>query len=418
MPSMLRTAMGTALVVGAVAGAISGLIVAIALDDDPPRVTVSTAIEPAPADASVDPMTASDASAEPGPADSEATPTGGADAASAGATAPAATDDGASGIEAAVQRVLPSIVAVEVIEPERRNAEGQIVQRISLGTGMVVDAAGYVLTNEHVIRDGLGPDGALVANVIVHLASGEERKATLVSHDGPFTDLAVLRIAPGGLTPVDFGPSSALRFGQPVIAIGNALQATEPSVTVGVISNPATSFPREDFLQEFLIQTDAALNQGNSGGALITLDGRVVGLTTTIVRETVGGSFVDGVGFALQADEIVPIILRIIRDGVFPRPSLGIVQARTLTPEIRTELGIPPIEGALLIGLEPQGPLARAGLRPGDIVRTLGKYVISETFPWLNALRRLAPGDTLDVTFSRPSGEAGRVTVTAETRAS
>ena len=309
----------------------------------------------------------------------------------------------------ATQDVLPSVVIVETDQGAERNPLGRLVERINVASGLVLSSTGFILTNDHVVRDA--------GRITVRTPDGTEYAATLVGSDWPFTDVAVLRVQARGLIPVRFGRSGALRLGDTVAAVGHPLQAREGSVTVGVVSDPDTTFPREFGLQEFLIQTDAALNFGNSGGALVSLDGRVVGLTTTVIRETEGGGFVDGIGFALQSDVIQPIAEAIMLTGRYPRPWLGVVREQTLDALQAQALGRSRTEGSLLLEITRSGPLARAGVRPGDVLLRLGPHTITPELPYLNALRHVAPGETITlVVLAGGEGDEQTLTVTAEER--
>ena len=326
----------------------------------------------------------------------------------AGETAGAVTAAVRGTVESAVQRVLPGIVRIEVAQEPRQDAGGFVVEQGGIGTGLVLDESGYILTNEHVIRGAVRVD--------VTLADGEVRRATFVGSDAPFTDIAVLRIEPGGLQPVPFGASAELRLGQTVVAVGISVLERGPTVTVGVVSGRDVALPREDYVQEHLIQTDAALNHGNSGGALVTLEGAVVGLTTTVSRRTDGGDLIDGVGFALQADVILPIARRIVAEGSYPRPDLGVVEERTVTPLAAAQVGLSVERGSFLVEITRNGPLALAGVRPGDILLALGGALISEERPYVNVLSRIAPGQPIEVVYLSGDDER-RVSVTPDLRA-
>ena len=312
---------------------------------------------------------------------------------------------GALSVEEAVARVLPGVVAVLVDQGVEQNAQGELVQRGANGTGLVIDADGYILTAEHLVQEG--------RPIEVILPSGERRRASVVATDAPFTDLAVLRVEGGGLTPVPLGSAAALRLGESVVAVGYVLLQETPSVTVGVVSHPNTTFLEGTVLQEHLIQTDAALNHGNSGGALITLQGEVVGLISAVVRRSEGGDTVEGVGFALRIDEILPIAERIVAEGRYPRPDLGVVREQTIIPEAAAEFGLAAEQGSFLIEITREGPLARAGLRPGDIIVSLNGIPISEEIPLLNVLSRLEPDRDMSVVYLSEDGEH-QITVTPE----
>jgi S1-C subfamily serine protease len=188
-------------------------------------------------------------------------------------------DDGSSaaipsGNESAIARTaeaaLASVVTVINEQPSFLNEQGLIVDPSSVGSGVIIDERGFILTNEHVIHD--------TGNLKVVLENGEERPAQLVSHDAPFTDLAVVRIPSGGLQALPVGDSDDLVLGQPVIAIGSALYEYRNSVSSGIVSGLHRRWLRQDVFMEDLIQTDTAINNGNSGGPLLNLKGEVVGL--------------------------------------------------------------------------------------------------------------------------------------------
>jgi S1-C subfamily serine protease len=287
--------------------------------------------------------------------------------------------------------VLPSIVIVDAESAAERDEDGNLISKVSLGSGIILDAEGFVLTNEHVIR------GA--ETIMVILADQSRHEAELVGHDAPFTDIAVLRITPTGQRAPRFGSSAALDLGDAVFTAGNPLLGVRPTVTLGIVSDPDASFPRDNFVQEHLIQTDAALNQGNSGGALVNLAGEIVGLTTTVVRQTDDGSFVDGVAFALQMDIVLPIARAIARDGRFPRADFGVLDVRSLNPLVAGQLGLSVDEGAFLVEITREGVFGLAGLRPGDIVVSMNGMAITRDQPYLNALRQLQPNQAVEVVY-------------------
>lgn len=290
----------------------------------------------------------------------------------------------------AVARVLPSIVIVDAEATAERDEDGNLISPVSVGSGIILDAEGFVLTNEHVIR------GAETITVI--LPDKTRHEAELVGHDAPFTDVAVLQIGAGQRAP-RFGSSAALDLGDAVFTLGNPLLGERPTVTLGIVSDPDASFPRDNFVQEHLIQTDAALNQGNSGGALVNLAGEIVGLTTTVVRQTDDGGFVDGVAFALQMDIVLPIARAIARDGGFPRPDFGVLDVRSLGPLVAAQLGLPVDEGAFLLEITRDGVFGLAGLRPGDIVVSMNGVAITRDQPYLNVLRQLQPDQAVEVVY-------------------
>ena len=312
-------------------------------------------------------------------------------------------------LSGAVARVLPSIVVVDAETTPERDENGNFVSQVSVGSGIILDAEGFVLTNEHVIRDR--------DIITVILPDRSRHVAEIVGHDAPFTDIAVLRIIPSGQQPPRFGSSAALDFGDPVFTLGNPLLGERASVTLGIVSDPNVSFPREEFVQEHLIQTDAALNQGNSGGALVNMAGEIVGLTTTVIRQTEDGRFVDGVAFALQIDIVLPIARAIARDGSFPRPDFGVLDVRSISPLVADQLGLPVDDGAFLLEITREGVFGEAGLRPGDIVLRMNGMPITRDQPYLNVLRLLQPNEPVEVVYLQQGAEVEEsVILTPEVR--
>ena len=293
----------------------------------------------------------------------------------------------------AYARVAPSIVLISAEGGDETRDDGLVYQSLALATGIVLDDRGAIVTAAHVLEG--------MTRIEIILPDGERREAELISSDAPFSDVAVLRADLDALRPASFGTARALSTGEHVLAVGNVLLGEEISMTLGVVSRPDTEFPRERYIQEDLIQTDAALNFGNSGGALVNLEGEVVGLTTVIARETRDGDFVDGVGFAIQIDHVLEVARAIADDGYYPRPTFGVVDERTLTPAAAAQLGVSVTEGSFLLEIKRSGVFARAGIRPGDVIRELDQMRINAETPWTNALAQLRPGVEVSVRVHR-----------------
>ena len=293
----------------------------------------------------------------------------------------------------AYARVASSIVLISAEGEERANEDGLLYQPLALGTGIVLDDLGNIITAAHVIED--------TERIEVILPGGERADAALISSDAPFSDVAVLRVELDGLQPAAFGSAGGLSTGEHVLAVGNVLLGEEVAMTLGVVSRPDTEFARERYIQDDLIQTDAALNFGNSGGALVNLEGEVVGLTTVIARETRDGDFVDGVGFAIRIEQVLKIARAIAADGYYPRPTFGVVNERLLTPQAAQQLGLSVSKGAFLLEIKRSGVFARAGIRPGDVIRELDEVAIDEETPYINALSQLRPGVEVRVVIHR-----------------
>ena len=293
----------------------------------------------------------------------------------------------------AYARVASSIVLISAEGEERTNEDGLLYQPLALGTGIVLDDLGNIITAAHVIED--------TERIEVILPGGGRADAALISSDAPFSDVAVLRVELDGLRPAAFGSAGRLSTGEHVLAVGNVLLGEEVAMTLGVVSRPDTEFARERYIQDDLIQTDAALNFGNSGGALVNLEGEVVGLTTVIARETRDGDFVDGVGFAIRIEQVLKIARAIAADGYYPRPTFGVVNERLLTPQAAQQLGLSVSKGAFLLEIKRSGVFARAGIRPGDVIRELDEVAIDEETPYINALSQLRPGVEVRVVIHR-----------------
>ncbi len=236
---------------------------------------------------------------------------------------------------------------------DRNQPEQRSRRATSLGSGFIVGAEGYVVTNNHVIQD------ADEITVILH--DNTRLKATLVGRDKK-TDIAVLKVEPKSkLTAVKFGDSDAARVGDWVIAIGNPF-GLGGTVTAGIISargRDINAGPYDDF-----IQTDASINRGNSGGPMFNLKGRVIGINTAIFSPS-GGSV--GIGFAIPASVASPVIKQLIKHGQVRRGWLG-VHIQAVTEEIAETLGLKEATGALVASVIPDGPAEKAKMKAGDVI--------------------------------------------------
>jgi serine protease Do len=236
-------------------------------------------------------------------------------------------------------------------DPQNRERSPRRVN--SLGSGFIIDPSGIVVTNNHVISEA--------DEITVILNDGTRLKAELIGKDQK-TDLALLRVKPEKpLKAVKFGDSDKLRLGEWVIAIGNPF-SLGGTVTAGIVSarnRDINSGPYDNY-----IQTDAAINRGNSGGPLFNLDGEVVGINTAIISPS-GGSI--GIGFAVPSKTAVPVIDQLKQFGETRRGWLG-VRIQQVTDEIAESLKISPPRGALVAGIDDKGPAKPAGIEPGDVI--------------------------------------------------
>lgn len=291
----------------------------------------------------------------------------------------------------AVRRVGPAVVTVINQLPPRRTF-GRITQPEARGSGVIIDDEGHIVTNNHVI------EGAQALSVI--LSSGERRDAKLIGAD-VFSDLAVIQIDAAGLPRADLGDSSALEVGQAVVAIGSALGDFRNTVTVGVVSGLGRSLDTEnDFKLEDLIQTDAAINQGNSGGPLIDLQGRIVGINTAIVGRSSSGVVAEGLGFAISVNTVRDVAAQLIATGKVARPSLGIGY-EPMTPQMASYYGLSVSTGILVTDVPSGSAAAQAGLQPGDVIVRIEDNDIDDSNPFLNVLMRFKPGDKVKLLVNR-----------------
>jgi serine protease Do len=260
----------------------------------------------------------------------------------------------------------------------------------SLGSGFIVDTSGIVVTNNHVIAD------ADEINVIMN--DGTKIKADLVGVDKK-TDLAVLKFKPPKpLTAVQFGDSDKLRLGEWVIAIGNPF-SLGGTVTAGIVSarnRDIASGPYDNY-----IQTDAAINRGNSGGPLFNLDGEVIGVNTLIISPT-GGSI--GIGFAVPSKTVAGVVEQLRQFGELRRGWLG-VRIQQVTDEIAESLNIKPARGALIAGVDDKGPAKPAGIEPGDVVVKFDGKDVKEPKDLSRVVADTPVGKEVDVVVIRKGQE-------------
>ncbi len=319
--------------------------------------------------------------------------------------APASTPevDTQARVRAAVDRVLPNVVLIVANQPTGQDEQGRTIERQNVGSGVVVSQEGHILTNAHVV-------GGATA-ISVFLSTGEQRPAQLIADDSPFTDLAMLRVDPQGLRQIAFGASDVLEPGDMVVAVagGGGVFGRGNTANLGVVSANHRILPRNGVTFEDLIQTDAAVNSGDSGGALVNLDGEFVGLITTVVRDAGSGVAVEGVAFAQSSDSLRPIVANIVQQGVHPRPRIGIeypgAQHIEVTPELAAEQGLGIDAGALVVEPAPGSPAADAGVLPGDIVVGVNGARVALEQPMVNLLKLLPAGVRVDLLILRDGRE-------------
>ncbi len=325
---------------------------------------------------------------------------------------PSADERGIPTIAPLLQAVTPAVVNITVISENRGPAQfapdpffppffapQQPQRQVSAGSGVIVDAEkGYVLTNNHVVQGG--------DQVIVTLKDKRTFEAKVLGRD-PATDLALLQIPAENLTAIPMGNSEELLVGDFVVAIGNPFGLGQ-TVTSGIISALGRSGINPEGYEDF-IQTDASINPGNSGGALVTFDGKLVGINTAIIAPA-GGNV--GIGFAIPVNMARAVMSQLIDYGQVRRGLLG-VMVQDLTPDIAEALGIDVSEGALIARVEPGSPAEAAGLQPGDVVVKLDDETISDAKDLRGHLGVMRPGSEFTMEVVRRDG---RKTITAMVR--
>lgn len=313
------------------------------------------------------------------------------------ATAPATLSFSNSNIEttitSVVQEVEPAVVTVVGTISGRATFFGVTSDQEVSGSGVIITEDGYILSNNHVV------EGTQTLSVILN--DGTEHPAELISRD-VFADLAVLKIE--GKVPgiAKIGNSDNLKPGETVIAIGSPLGTFRNSVTVGVISATGRTLDSGDgYAIEDLIQTDAAINSGNSGGPLLNLTGEVIGINTLVIRGSNNSSTsAEALGFAIPSNTAAMIAQHIIEKGYFARPYLG-TSYQNVTPRIASWYNLPVNYGAYITGIDRNSPAEFAGLRPGDIITKIGDVPIDEKQSFINALFEYEPNQQITIEFSR-----------------
>ena len=371
-----------------------------------PASSSLTAEKPASATASAASASADAQEEEPASAASEA-------ALAPTPAASAAVQEKPASFSAAVKKAAPAVVSIST----RINARGtyaygddpwlnfffgeQAQRQNGLGSGVIMSADGYVLTNNHVIENAYAID--------VVLQNARRVSAKLIGAD-PESDLAVLKIHMNELPVITLGDSEALQVGDRVLAIGNPFGVGQ-TVTSGIVSALRRNQLGINTFENF-IQTDAAVNPGNSGGALIDINGNLLGINTAIYSRT-GGSM--GIGFAIPISTARQVMESIIAHGRVVRGWIGVEPAE-LTPELAQTFGVKSDQpGVIITGVLRNGPAAQAGVRPGDVITQLGGKAIASVNGLLSGVSSLSPGQPAPMTVLR-QGKSMKLSVTPTQR--
>lgn len=291
-----------------------------------------------------------------------------------------------------VRLVSPSVVTVAGSLPGQGFGFDQFGTRLASGSGVFISSDGHILTNNHVI------ESMQEASVVFY--DGEVHEAEVIGVD-PFTDLAVIKVAAAPPAFAVLGDSNQLNPGETVIAIGSPLGDFKNTVTVGVISATGRSVDTgQGYQVEDLIQTDAAINQGNSGGPLINLKGEVIGINTLVIRGNGISAAAEGLGFAIPANTARNVVEQILQKGYVARPYLGL-RWQPITPEIAAIYNLPSPWGAYVTSVVPGSPAENGGIQDGDIITKIGDTAIDADHSYINLLFKSQPGEQLTIEILR-----------------
>lgn len=302
------------------------------------------------------------------------------------------TTDVETSITQSVQKVGPAVVTVVGTIPGQNTFFGPTGDQMVSGTGFFITDQGYILTNNHVV------EGTKEVNIV--LSDGTEQTATIVGTD-IYSDIAVLKTDGNVPAVAKLGNSDVLQPGESVIAIGSPLGNFKNTVTVGVVSATGRSIDTGNNYQiEDLIQTDAAINHGNSGGPLVNLVGEVIGVNTLVVRNTNSGDVAEGLGFAIPVNTAQAVAQQIIEKGYFARPYMGI-SFQPINPDIASRYDLPAQWGVYITRVAENSPASNAGLQEGDIITKIGEVALDETHSYVNTLFTFKPGDQITLEIVR-----------------
>jgi serine protease Do len=291
-----------------------------------------------------------------------------------------------------VKDVGPAVVTVIGTIPGQMTFFGMTGDQTVSGSGVFISEQGFILTNNHVVEG--------TKEVTIVLSDGRQEKASIVGSD-PYADIAVLKMNGTAPNVAHLGNSDVLNPGETVIAIGSPLGDFKNTVTVGVVSATGRSIDTGDGYQiEGLIQTDAAINQGNSGGPLVDLAGEVIGINTLVVRSSGTGAIAEGLGFAIPINAARAVAEQIMLKGYFARPYLGI-RWQQVTPNIAAMYHLPAEWGVYVTQVTSGSPADKAGMQRGDIITKIGEVTLDETHSYINTLFLYKAGETITLEVVR-----------------
>ena len=303
-------------------------------------------------------------------------------------------------VSAVAKKGMSSVVGITTIQVQQEFIWSRTVEGV--GSGVIVDSNGYILTNSHVIADGKARE------INVLFENGDSKEAEVIWYD-PTLDLAIIKVNARNLIAAELGNSDKLEVGEIAIAIGNPLGLEfQRTVTAGVISGLHRSIQVTRYnVMEDLIQTDASINPGNSGGPLLNAKGQVIGINTAKIQTG------EGLGFSIPINTVKPIIESVIRDKNIEPVSLGIsgsdidLYERQMGAEIKAEKGV------LVVEVIPDSPADKAGIKPMDVITKLGDKEISSLSALRKELYNYQSGDKVEIEINR-NGEILNLTIEFE----
>jgi len=327
-------------------------------------------------------------------------------------SAPLQAQSGIVDARAAVRQAGPAVVTVvnQLQASRGRSLGGGLGQSspTALGSGVIIDNQGHIVTNQHVV--------ASQQSLEVIFADGTKAAATLVGQDA-YSDLAVIKVNSKVPAVASFDDSDKLEPGQPVVAIGSALGDFRNTVTAGVVSALHRDLTGDGSTSmRDLIQTDAAINHGNSGGPLIDLDGRVVGINTAVVRSADMGDVAEGLGFSIPSNTVKSVTAQLINSGSIARPYLGISYL-AITPQVAGVYNLPRQSGIIVTDVVAGSPAQKAGVVANSIITKFDGTDLSNDNSLVEVLMKHKVGDSVKMHVVSPDGKSERdVTVVLGTR--
>lgn len=302
------------------------------------------------------------------------------------------------GLIDAIEKISPSVVSISIVRLLRQRFF-EVIPVQGMGSGVIIDTNGYILTNYHII------EGA--EDVQVALSDGRKLKGHIVGADNS-SDIAVVKVDADGLTAAKLSDSGTLKVGQMAVAIGNpfGFLLNGPTVTTGVVSALNRHLHLDGRIYEDMIQTDAAINPGNSGGPLIDSSGHVIGINTAIIP------FAQGIGFAISVNKAKDIAQQLIEHGHVHKPWLGI-SGLTTTDSIARYFDLPAQKGIVVVDVIDSGPAEEAGIKPGDIIVGISNNGLKSMEDLLRELGKHKVGDSIELDIIRKN-QHGKINLTLE----